>query len=318
VRLAWLAVFALYVVAALTLGAWDPSPQTPFLLQRLRDDGGRELTAVVLAVPAALSFALAAALARRWVPDPWATRGTLLAALSPLGFALTSGARPDAFAAALLTGGVLLALRGRDQPTRNGALGSAACLSLAPWFGVAYAIPALPAFLALLSWTSRRGRRLWAFLALEIAGATTVALAGIDQPAGRAATHGDGVERIARVLGHVLRWAPVLLLAFAGAYLLLRSRREKVSRAIPARRDAEVAAALAGAMLLALWGVAAFGPGGAGAGVPLAAAYAAWGLRRFPVVGAGLGLATVVLTAWMAVALLSGDAGGWLDVRPLR
>jgi hypothetical protein len=312
VRLPWLAVLALYVAAALTLGAWDPSPQTPFLLQRLRDDGGRELTAVVLSVPAVLAFAFAAALARRWVPDPWATRGALIAAVSPLGFALTSGARPDACAAALLTGGVLLALRTRDRPTRGQTLGSAACLSLAPWFGIAYAIPAAPALLALVSWASRRGARLWAFLSLEFAGATAVALAGIDKPEGRRASDGP-----LDVLTHVLRWAPALLLAFAGAYLLLRSRRERVSRAIPARRDAEVAAALVGAMILGMWGVAAFGPVGAGAGVPFAAAYIAWGLRRFPRVGAGLALATVFLSVYMAVALASGDAGGWLDVRPL-
>jgi hypothetical protein len=313
VRLPWVAVLALYVAAALTLGAWDPSPQTPFLLQRLRDDGGRELTAVVLSVPAALAFALAATLARRWVPDPWATRGTLLVALSPLGFALTSGARPDGCAAALLAAGLLLALGARDHPTRGRTLGSAACLALAPWFGIAYAFAAAPAFVALLSWTSRRGRQLWAFLALEIAGATAVALAGIDQPEGRRAADGP-----LDVLGDVLRWAPLLLLAFAGAYLLVRSRREHLSRALPALREAEVAAALCGAVIVAMWGVAAFGPVGAGAGIPFAAAYSAWGLRRFPVAGAGLGLATLFLTVWMAVALASGDAGGWLDVRPLR
>ena len=262
-RLPWLALAVLYVAAALTLDAWDPAPQTPFALQRLRDDGGRELTAAVLAVPAALSFAFAAALARRWVPDPWATRGTLLVALSPLGFALTSGARPDAFAAALLTGGVLLALRARDQPTRENTLGGAACLALAPWFGVAYAFAAAPALLALVSWTARRGRRLWAFLELEIAGATAVVLAGIDHPEGHRASDGP-----LDVLGDVLLWAPILALAFAGAYLLLRSRHEHVSRAIPARRDAEVAAALVGSLILALWAVAAFGPVGAGAGIP--------------------------------------------------
>ncbi len=311
-RLPWLAVLALYVIAALTLEAWDPAPQTPQLLERLRAEGGRELTAVVLAVPAALSFAFAAALARRWVPDPWATRGTLLVALSPLGFALTSGARPDACAAALLTGGAVLALGARDHPTRGNTLGAAACLSLTPWFGVAYAFAAVPALLALVSWTARRGRRLWAFLELEIAGATAVVLAGIEHP--RGARTGDGPLD---VLGGVLRWAPVLALAFAGAYLLLRSRREHVSRAIPQRRDAEVAAALAGLLILVVWGVAAFGPVGAGAGVPLAAAYAAWGLRRFPVAGAGLAVATLALTAWMAVALASGKADGWLDKRPL-
>jgi hypothetical protein len=309
VRLPWIAVFVAYVVAALTLDAFDPAAQTPFLLQRLRDDGGRELTAVVLAVPAALAFAFAAALARRWVPDPWATRGVLLVALSPLGFALTSGARPDAPAAALLLGGVLLALRAREHATRRRALGSAACLCLAPWFGLAYAWAAAPVLAALVSWTLRRGRPLLAFLAVEVAGATAVALPGVDQPEGHRATDGP-----LDVLVDVLRWAPVLALAFVAAYLLLRSRHERISQAIPTRRDAEVAAALAGVMILVLWAVAAFGPVGPGAGVPLAAAYAAWGLRRLPRVGALLGLATLGLTVWMVVALATGDTGAWLSL----
>jgi hypothetical protein len=311
--LPWVTVLAAYVAAALTLDAFDPAAQTPALLERLLDDGGRELTAVVLAVPATLAFAFAAALARRWVPDPWATRAALLVALSPLGFALTSGARPDAVAAALLGGGLLLSLRAREHATRVRTLGGATCLSLAPFFGLAYAIPGLPVLAALVSWTSRRGRPLLALLAVEIAGATAVALLGIDQPDRRAATDGDGLERVGRVLVDVLRWAPVLVLAFVGAYLLLRSRRERVSRAIPARRDAEVAAALAGTALLALWGVAAFGSLGAGAGVPLAAAYAAWGMRRAPRIALLLGLAGLGLTIWMVVALAGGNAHGWLD-----
>jgi hypothetical protein len=298
--LPWITVLAAYVAAALTLDAFDPAAQTPALLERLLDDGGRELTAVVLAVPATLAFAFAAALARRWVPDPWATRAALLVALSPLGFALTSGARPDAVAAALLGAGLLLALRTREHATRARTLGSATCLSLAPFFGLAYAIPGVPVLAALVSWTSRRGRPL-------------LALLGIDQPDRRAATEGDGAERIGRVLVDVLRWAPVLVLAFVGAYLLLRSRRERVSRAIPARRDAEVAAALSGSALLALWGVAAFGSLGPGAGIPLAAAYAAWGMRRAPRIAVVLGLAGLGLTIWMVVALAGGNARGWLD-----
>lgn len=308
-RLPWLGVLVLYVVAGLTLGAWDPSPQTPFLLQRLRDDGGRELTAVVLAVPAALAFALAAAIARRWVPEPWATRGVLAVAVSPLGFALTSGARPDAPAAALLAGGVVLALRARDHATRPRVMGAAACLALAPWFGLVYAIAALPPFAALESWALRRGRPLLAFLALEVAAATAVAIAGVDRPRGQRAADGPP-----EVLSDVLRACPFLVLAFAGGYLLVRSRRERVSRAIPARRDAEVAAALVGATVLIVWAVASFGPVGPGAGVPLAAALGAWGLRRFPRAGALLALVTVALTAYIGVRLATGDAAGWTFV----
>jgi hypothetical protein len=311
VRLVWLAVLAAYLAAVVVFGAWDPAPQTPLLLQRLRDDAGREATSLILAVPAALAFALAAALARRWVPDPWATRGALLVALSPLGFALGSGARPDAPAAALLLGGLLLALRVRDRATASRALGSAACLSSSAFLGLGYGIAAAPVLLALFSWTSRRGRPLLAFLTLEVAGATAVALARVDQPSGRAATPGHGIARLGGVLVHVVRWAPVLGLALLGAFLLVRSRREHVSRAVRARRDAEVAAALAGVMILALWAIAAFGPLGAGAGVPLAAALAGWGLQRAPRIGAALGALTLGLTVWSAGA----NRHGWLTAQ---
>ena len=42
----------------------------------------------------------------------------------------------------------------------------------------------------------------------------------------------------------LLRWAPFLALAFFAAWLLWRSRRERLARAIPGQRDVEVAAAL--------------------------------------------------------------------------
>jgi hypothetical protein len=308
--LPWIGVLAAYVAAALALDASDPAAQTPLLLDRL-SPGAADL---VLTVPAVAAFACAAALARRWVPDPWATRATLLVALSPLGFALGSGSRPDAPAAALLAAGLLLALKLRDEVTQTRGLAAAACLALAPWFGLAYAFASVPPLLALVSWTARRGRRLLALLELEIAGASAVALFEADTPVSRAATDGEGIERVGNVVVDVLRWAPLLALAFVGAYLLLRSRRERVARAIPLRRDAEVAAALTGLVLVILWAVAAFGSLGPGAGVPLAAAFAAWGMHRVPRLGALLGLAGIGLTAWMIVALGSGDAHGWLDL----
>ncbi len=287
--LPWLAVLGAYVAVALIFTPGDAPPQVPFLLERLRDEAGADVTAIVLAVPAALSFALAAALARHWVPDPWATRGVLVAAVSPLAFALPTHTRPDAIAAALLIGGLLLALRARDEATRARSLGGAACLALAPWFGLVYALAAVPALVALVMWTSRRKRPMLAFLAVEVGAASAVALVGVEQPDRRPG--GDPLS----VLGDVLAGAPILALAFLGAALLVRSRMERVSRAIPARRDAEVAAALTGIMVLGLYLAAAFGPVGPGAGVPLAAALGAWGLQRAPRIGAVLALATVVL-----------------------
>ena len=285
----WFAVLAVDVAVAVLLAPGHPPPQVPFLLQRLREHTSADATAVLLCIPAALAFALAAALARRWVPDPWATRGVLLAAVSEPALELSGHARPDAPAAALLLGGVLLALATRDEARRARTLGSATCLALAPWFALPYALAAAPALAALTMWTWRRRRPLLAFLAVEIGAASAVALVGVDQPDGR------GQSTVIDVLVDTLKGAPVLALAFLGAALLVRSRREKVSLAIPARRDGEVAAALTGVMILALWAGASFGPIGPGAGVPFAAALGAWGLQRAPRVGYALGALTVVL-----------------------
>ena len=275
---------------------------------------------VVLAVPAALAFALAAALARRWVPDPWATRGGLLVALSPLGFALGSGVaagrarrraarrRPAARAARPRRGdrgarprrrrlpraGAVvrprLRARVRAAPARAGARGPRGAGG------------------RLLGAARARGRR-------RVGGGA------------RRRRHAAGARghprrrhraRSGASIVDVLRWAPLLALAFVGAYLLLRSRRERVSRAIPARRDAEVAAALTGIDAAgAARRARRSGRSAPGAGVPLAAALRAWGLQRVPRVGASRA-GRLALTAWMIVALANGDAGGWLDVRSSR
>lgn len=283
--LPWLAMLAAYVAVALLVGPGEAPPQVPLLLQRLRDETSPDVAAVILCGPAALAFALAAALARRWVPDPWATRSVFLTALSTVAFGLSGRAGPDAPAAALLLGGLLLALRTRDAATRRRTLGGAACLALAPWFGLPYALAAVPALAALVMWTWRQRRPLLAFLAVEIGGASAVALAGVKQPVA------DGRGDLALLLT-----APILLLAPVGVLLLVRSRRAHLSRAIPARRDAEVAAGLTTIMAAALWAGAAVGPIGPGAGVPFAAALGAWGLQRAPIPGYALGLLTVVLS----------------------
>ncbi len=307
----WLAVVAVYSAAVLVLGASDPAPQVPALLEGLRDAAGTRAVELVLAAAMALAFGLGAALARRWVPDPWATRGVLAVALSPLGFAASAGVGGGAIAAALLAGGLLLALRVRDQPSRPSALGAAACLALVPWFGLASAAAAVPVLGALVNWSYRRGRPLLGLLELEIAGASVVALLGAEQPGGRARPGTFAGLLVDRGAG-VLRWAPVLALAFLGAYLLVRSRQERLSRAIPARRDAELAAALTGLALLGATGAAAFGAVAAAPGLPLAGALAAWGLRRAPRLGALLGLLTLAGTAWVAVQLGTNTVASWL------
>ncbi len=295
----WLALFALYAAAALLLDAVAPVAQEPRLLNAVTG-WPREL---VLAATATVAFAFAAPLARRWAPDPWAGRAVALAALSPAGFALAQSTA--AVPAVLLTAGTLGAVLTRDHPTRLRALGGGGCLALAPWFGVAYAVPAAPVLAALVYWSYRRGRRLYAFLALEFAGATVVTLAGLETSV---AGHTPGPAGVRdTVIG-----APVLVLVVLTAFLLARSRREKLARAIPAWRDAELSVGLTGSMLLAVGATALWQSLGPEAGLPAAGALGAWGLRAYPRIGALVAAITVGLSAWAVIALATSHRAGWL------
>ena len=107
----------------------------------------------------------------------------------------------------------------------------------------------------------------------------------------------------------LLRWAPVFLLAFVGAWMLWRSRRDGLSRAVPDLRAGERVALMCCAALAAQLVVAAFlaptmfgfwfPPRHLLAALPLAVPLVAWGLRRRPAhrhrpgaaFGGGLGLA---------------------------
>jgi len=107
-----------------------------------------------------------------------------------------------------------------------------------------------------------------------------------------------------------------VLLAFAGAVLLARSRRERLARLVSDQRDAEHAAFLALAVCAAQVLVAAFTvPSLDGdwfparqlvPALPCAVALIAWGWRRLPRAGAALAVLTVALSAWV---LIAGD--GW-------
>jgi hypothetical protein len=142
-----------------------------------------------------------------------------------------------------------------------------------------------------------------------------------------ASTPGDYLERLPRLAElwvdrdvGLLRWAPLLALAFLGAWLLWRSRRSHLARAIPARADAEVAAGLllavcAGQVLVAVLVTPALdGPWFPGRallpGLPCAAALAAWGLRHVPRIGLALGALTLGASGWLLVGLRTGAIDG--------
>ena len=107
-----------------------------------------------------------------------------------------------------------------------------------------------------------------------------------------------------------------MVLAFAGVWLLWRSRHERLGRVVADQRDAEHAAFLALAVCVAQVLVAVFTvPSLEGAwfpgrqlapALPCAVALIAWGWRRLPRAGAALAAVTVAMTVWV---LLAGD--GW-------
>jgi len=308
--------------------------------------GGAVAVELLLAALAALAFVAAARLARRLVPDPWATGGVLLVALSPPALAYSATIYPELVAGGLLAAAAGCALRVRDSPRLRWAYGSALLLAVLPWLGTKYAIPALPVAVALVRWTSRRGRRLAALGVAEVMVASLVAYVTVngvlyggftpyaaDDP-GQTATDAafplGYLERLPRLAAlwidreyGLLRWAPILALAFWAAWLLWRSRRERLASVLPERLDAEVAAALLLAVCAGQVAVAAFGaptmfgfwfPGRhLMAAVPCAAALAAWGLRHAPrPVGAALGGLTLVASGWLVAELSLADTGGWV------
>ena len=322
-------------------GGLDRGPQGigfPLLLAPVQALGGATLCAVVLAAVAALAFVLGAALARRVVPDPWATWAAVVTGASPVALGHATVVVPALLAGAVLCGAVLCALRMRERPLMRFAFGGAALLALLPWLDPWLLVPAAPVAVLLARWTARRGRALIALGTAEIQLASLVffvslneslyggvsPLAALDGPATGASSAADYAERVPRLAllfvdpeRGLVRWAPVLALAFVGVALLVRSRRERLARLVADRRDAEHAAFLALAVCAAQVLVAAFtAPALDGAwfpgrqlvpALPCAVALVAWGWRRLPRTGAALAAVTVAASVWV---LLAGD--GWL------
>ena len=314
----------------------------PLLIAPAYALGGAKLVEVLLAAIAALAFVLAAALARRVVPDPWATWAALLVGLSPPALAHATAVTPALTAGALLAGAVLCALVVRERPLMRRAFGGAALLAVLPWLDPWLLVPSAPVAVLLARWTARRGRGLVALGTVEIELASLIFYASLnsrlyggltplavaDGPVTGAASLADYAERVPRLAAlwidrdvGMLRWAPVVALAFLGAFLLWRSRRERLSRLVPERRDAEHAAFLvlavcAGQVLVAAFASPALGgPWFPGtqlvAALPCAAALVAWGLRHAPRTAAVLAGITALASTWLLVALWTGAAGGW-------
>jgi hypothetical protein len=329
----------------------------PLLIAPAYSLGGPNLVEALLAAIAALGFVLAAALARRVVPDPWATWAALLAGLSPPALAHATAVTPALTAGALLAGAALCALAVRERPLMRTAFAGAAMLAVLPWLDPWLLVPAAPIAVLLARWTARRGRTVVALGTVEVQLASLVfyvslnerlyggftPLAVAEEPVTGASSPGDYMDRLPRLVSlwldrdvGLLRWAPVLALAFLGAWLLWRSRRERLGRLVPEQRDAEHAAFLALAVCGGQVAVAAFASvslGGLGAGLvpalPCAVPLVAWGLRHAPRVGWVLGAVTMLASAglvargewvgsdapwWPAVGAFPLAGSGWADV----
>jgi hypothetical protein len=333
----------------------EPQPSGTLVLGRLREPqgvgmplaispayalGGARLVELAIAALAALAFVLAAALARRVVPEPWASGTVLVAGLSPPALAAATTISPEPVAAALIAGASLCALKVRESARLRHAYAGAVLLAPLPWLDPALTVAGLPAAVCLVRWSVLEGRRLLALITAELMLGSLVFYATLNEtlyggplPSAAAVAPAPGVadlaQRAPNVLGlwlgpsaGLLRWAPVLALAFVGAWLLWRSRREHVAAAIPARREAERAAALLVATVVAQWLIAAFAHDDAVgwwfpglpmfAAVPALAALSAWGMRHARVLGAVLAALTLVLSVWVLGDAWTGPAEGWL------
>ena len=304
--------------------------------------GGGVGVELFLAALAALAVALAYRLALHVVPDPWAVGGALAVGVSPPLLAYGSAVYPELAAGAALVGAALLALRLDARISRREAFLCFALLGSLPWLGTKFVPAGLVVgwFAARALWRARR--RTLMVGAVELAAFSVAFYVGINQSiyggptpysadvAGESATDasfpGGYLDRAYRLVAlfidrdyGLLRWAPVFALAFGGLWLLWRTRRDGVARAVHGVRDIELAASLCAAALGAQLLVAAFlaptmfgfwfPPRHLLAALPLAIPLVAWGLRHAPRAGAALAVLTATASAWLYLDVRLGDGG---------
>jgi hypothetical protein len=314
----------------------------PLLIAPAYALGGTTLVQLWLAALTALAFVFAAAIARRVVPEPWATWTAIVAGLSPPVVAAATRISPETAAGMVLAGAVLAALLVREQPRPRFTLSCAAAIAVLPWLAVSLVPVAAGCAAALARWLRRRRRGFAAFTAMEVVlfsgvlfvtltdrlfGGLTPYSTSLSPGGGIGAdTLGDVLERWPRLIGWwldrdagMLRWAPVAALGFVGLWLLWRSRRDRLAVAIPDQIHVEVVAGFLAAICATQLIVVSFlAPALHGDWaparlllpvVPVGAALAGWGLRHAPRAGAALAAVTLGATAWMLIGLRVGDGG---------
>jgi hypothetical protein len=301
----------------------------------------------MVAVLLGLALALSYLLARRVVPDPWCAYAALAVGLSPPLIAHGTAVLPEPVASAALAGAALCAARLRDGASRPAAITCFVLLGSLPWFGLAFIPPGIVIGWAAIRSIRREGRGLLALASAEIAFFSLALLVGLNEalfggptphtadPPGTSAT---GADSLSDYLGRVwrtvalfldqdyglIRWAPVTALIFVGVWVLYRSARERLGRAIAGLDEelgvarlcggAALATVLTAALLLPSLSANAF-PGRSLIPVmPLLVPLAALGLRHSPRIGLALAVLTIAGSVWLWVDARSG--GGLLVQRP--
>jgi len=303
---------------------------------------------LLLAALAALAVALAYRLAVRVVPDPWALGAALAAGISTPFLAYGTAVYPELTAAAALAGAALLALRLDESVSRRAAFGCFALLGLVPWLGTKFVPVAIVIGLYAARSIFRARRRTLATGSIELAlfsvaffvaineqlygGPTPYAAEVPGETATDASFPGGYLERSYRLVAllidrdyGLLRWAPVFALLLAGLWLLYRSRRERLARAVPQLRAMERAGTMCAAALGVQLLVAAFlaptmfgfwfPPRHLLGGLVFAVPLIALGLRHLPRTGIALALLSVAASLWLYLDVLVG-AGGLVGPRP--
>ena len=295
---------------------------------------------LLVAALLALGFVAAASIARRLVPDPWATGAALAVGLSPPAIAWSTAVSAEPVAAAAVAGAALFALRVRHAPAPNRAVMAALMIGALPWLNIKFLPVSAVAAVALARWLRRRRRGMSAFVALEVVLVSAVAYITVNErlyggltpysavpgDPTEASSARDYLERLPRLVEvfvdpdvGILVWAPFLVLAFLSLELLTRSLRERFHVALPSVVDVEVAAGFLAALCASQVLVAVFVspslsdddafPGRELIAVlPVAAALTAWGFRHAPRIGQALVALTVGAGAWLLVGMRAEGA----------
>ena len=309
--------------------------------------GGAKAVECMIAALLALAMALSYLLARRVVPDPWCAFAALVVGLSPPLVAHGTAVLPEPVAAAALAGAAVCAARLRVGLSRAAAITCFVLLGALPWLGLAFIPPGVVIGWSAIRSLRRAGRGLLALASAEVAFFSLALLVGLNEalfggPTPHAAdlpgVSATGADSIPDYLGRLwrsvalfldqhyglIRWAPVTALIFSGLWVLYRSSRERLERAIAGLGEelgvarlcavAALATLLTAALLMPSLTANAF-PGRALIPVmPLTVPLVALGLRQSPRLGLLLALVTIAGSVWLWVDARSG--GGLIAGRP--